>query len=353
MSGPKDYRVTRSASRLLADQMRRSQQAQRREETARRRAQENSRKLAQETAKRAAQLAELSRLQTAAKIRRNAEVAASITRVTQRSKNDGRQVEDELQRLAEVNRQKLLASQRESQANLRSSSGAAASEALDLNVTSPPSSVTPVQSVTALDKDVRLADEESLRKLVEETLTWKSELEQDQDVVDFHSVEAKQWDTQCRSLLDSKNELDIEQFELQARNLIDQAKEIHANAGQTACKFESRNELVSDIIASLKEVGFVVADPRFSDPQNPSADVLLVATKGSERVEASINLNDEVQSTWDNVTEEHCKTSFFDYVDAMAAKGMTVSPDREDLRTRPITKQQGAKDLPNSKQKHS
>ncbi len=108
-----------------------------------------------------------------------------------------------------------------------------------------------------------------------------------------------------------------------------------------------------DIIASLKEIGFVVTDPQFADPQDPGGDVLLVATKGSERMEARIDLSDEIRSTWDNVTEEHCKTSFFDYVDAMASKGITVSPEREDLRLRPISRQQGAKDLPKSEQRNS
>ncbi len=108
-------------------------------------------------------------------------------------------------------------------------------------------------------------------------------------------------------------------------------------------KFNTRNELVSDIIDSLKEVGFVVDDPQFADPANPSGVVLLVANRGSERMEASIDLSDEIHSTWNNLSEEHCKTAFFDYVDAMSSKGVKVKPHREDLQNRPIKRQQALK----------
>jgi hypothetical protein len=133
--------------------------------------------------------------------------------------------------------------------------------------------------------------------------------------------------------------------------LLARAEQMNKEAGETQEAYATRNELLSDVVESLQEIGFFVGDPQFEDPNNPAGPVSLKATRGSEEISASIDLTDTVRSTWDGEAGEHCKQAFFQYVDQMKSRGIEVKPTRADLQDRPELKQKGARSLPSSEHK--
>jgi hypothetical protein len=192
----------------------------------------------------------------------------------------------------------------------------------------------------------RKEDETNANEAIFDILQWKDLLSSDSDVSEFERPNLESWTSDCDHLLDGLSSSPCRDLREHANSLVDRAKQLHLSAGEKASKFNTRNELLNDIIASLKEIGFLVTDPRFDNPQDPGGTVVLVAMRGNERMEAKIDLSNQIKSTWNEISEEHCKSSFFQYVDAMSARSVEVKPDRDDLQARPERIQVNAKSLP-------
>lgn len=364
MSGPKDYSILFSAARLVAQSARIAENQRRRNEALQRRAEGNRMRLAKEAARlerrrkqrelkqrREAAKLELEHRQEAAGEIRDQQINVASSRLDMQGSKHAADRDKRLDRKAKEN-QSLLAQAQAEMASQASKVKPESDSKQNLHVeleSNDDSSELRTDSDSDIDEVENSQVSSQLQEATLDVLQWQEELREDQDVVDFQKTESSDWSRKHASTMDDSDRLSETELLEQTQTLVRQAKEIHEKAGELAAKFNTRNELLGDIIASLKEVGFVVNDPTFENDANPSGAVRLVATRGNERMEASIDLSEEIRSTWDNVSDEHCKTGFFEYVDAMANKGIKVSPHRDDLRERPIRIQKGAKDLPRDK----
>ncbi|WP_146590814.1 hypothetical protein [Posidoniimonas polymericola] len=163
----------------------------------------------------------------------------------------------------------------------------------------------------------------------------------------YRPQELADWCRRASTLLDNDGgERSPESVPRAAKELCAAAEGISLEAAEIDAKCQARNDLLRDIIDSLKEVGFFVADPYFENESQPEGDVVIQARRAGEEVVAKVNLTDEVKSVWSGIEGEHCKTAFHDYVESMASRGANVSPTRADLRERPISIRKGAKDIP-------
>ncbi len=353
MSGPKDYSVFFDAARTALIAARRVEEMQRRNEALERRANENRERLQREMARLASKRENLTRNRDENNTRRSAlpkGVASppevkNASLVNQRAKT--------LEEHSQKNKNRLA----REQAKLDSiASEDAANQLLDTIASDVMPSQThlpnnPVAFAGGTDvTDVSFKSEldVQLGESLVAALQWQEELNADTDVADFEKVAAELWTTRRLDLFKDAGLRNDKTYKMEVDTLVENAKEIHARAGERAVKFNTRNELLADIIASLKEIGFSVNDPKFENDADPGGVVVLVATRGRERMEASVDLSDEIRSTWDHVSGEHCKTAFFEYIDAMGKKGLEIKPHRDDLQSRPIQRQKGAKDLPRS-----
>lgn len=191
--------------------------------------------------------------------------------------------------------------------------------------------------VRELESQLRAAIEShQLSERVHETLvqleTLKESLDKDEAIQHFKPREASDWRKEVQILEGnlSRNILTNQSIE-KCRALQQQAESIFQEAGAAKAKFEARNTLLRDIIDSMKEIGFFVADPRFERPDDPCAPVIVVARRGSEEMTASVDLSNAVQSTWDGITESGCRDGFFAFVERMKARHASVAPTRPDL----------------------
>jgi len=219
---------------------------------------------------------------------------------------------------------------------------------------------TPISAGTRAEAIASLAMEQMTNAATEAATTelhsklaqiqgWTDTMETDQTVKDFRPAQLSDWRNAANSILaDSNAGHPMTEIEDRCNTVLTQAKHIFDEAGELKGKFDTRNELLTDIIASFKEIGFHVGDPFFEHPDDPTGPVILKATCGSETVTASIDLGTTVRSVWDGVETEQCKDAFFDYVDRMKQRGIDVDPERADLRERPKLLQKGANELPRS-----
>lgn len=176
---------------------------------------------------------------------------------------------------------------------------------------------------------------------------WQEELRADDDVQAFQRQEAEELSAQIVKLV----EQDV--AGLSPTEAHDRVNSLHSHcqmlfdrAGELRAKFNTRNELLSDVIESLKKIGFFVSDPQYENDANPTGPVIIKATRSGEEMTASIDLSETVRSVWNGIADEKCKSSFFEYVDEMGKKGIEVKPLRNDLRSRPQLRQKGAKSIP-------
>jgi hypothetical protein len=176
---------------------------------------------------------------------------------------------------------------------------------------------------------------------------WAEAMQTDQTVKDFCFTAVGEWRKRADAVL-AKSEIGSSATEIHGacETILYDAQRIFDEAGDLKGKFDTRNELLADIIASFKEIGFHVSDPFFEHPDDPTGPAILKATCGSETVTASIDLGTTVRSVWDGVESEQCKDAFFAYVDRMKHRGVEVEPERADLRERPKLLQKGANELP-------
>lgn len=195
------------------------------------------------------------------------------------------------------------------------------------------------EPATSPEKDMEL--EEQLRTLV----GWKDIIAGDEAIASFCRAEAEAWSKATDNLLSEES---TNKASLAVQTLLKEAERIHTEAGELQAKFDTRNEILRDVIDSLKEIGFFVADPEFEVAHDPLGRVLVKAVRGGEEMTAAIDLTKTIRSNWNGLEQEQCHSAFFDYVDRMQAKGVTVKAHRTDLRQRPVLKQQGAQELPRS-----
>ncbi len=341
MSGPKDFRVSMSAVRRAEAARRLAAMAQAREEELRQRAAANR-----------ARLEEASRTLL---LKREEQEQAARNRHSAIASQRQEQIALELAELARLNRAKLESQQQMLRPNSASDHSANIEEASPVLTTATTLQTQAAELVQEPVPPGVMAGQGAgvdLQSQWSEVLTWREALRADVDVRDFEEGRLKQWEQLCEHC----EQLVVEGASASTvaatlQSLTTEAKAIHTQAGDSAMQFTTRNELLADIIGSLKEVGFVVADPEFEDAANPAGPILLVATRGQERMEATIDLSDHIRSTWNNLESNHCASSFREYMDRMHNRGIEVVPDREDLRERPIEIQKGALDLPRSQHK--
>ena len=337
MSGPKDYRVTMSAIRRAETARRLAAMARAREEELRQRAVANR-----------ARLEEASRTLL---LKREEQERAAQERQSAIASQRQEQIARELTELARLNRAKLDSQLQMLRPDIEADQSTNIEQAATMS-TFPTQAVEPMDEPPPPDVSADQGAGVGLQNQWSEVLTWREALRADMDVRDFEEGRFKQWEQlceQCEQLVVEGASASTVAATLQS--LTTEAKAIHTQAGESAMQFTTRNELLSDIIGSLKEVGFVVDDPEFEDASNPAGPILLVATRGQERMEATVDLSDHIRSTWNNLESSHCASSFREYMDRMQHRGIEVLPDREDLRQRPIEIQKGALDLPRSQHK--
>lgn len=173
---------------------------------------------------------------------------------------------------------------------------------------------------------------------------WADALGEDVAVKTFAAADVADWNRRVATLPSGESPA----FVAEADALAAQARAIHDRAGETQARFDTRNELLRDVIASMQELGYFVSDPQFADPADPASPVVLKAVLGSDVITTTVDLGSMVKSVWDGQEHEHCKGEFFTFMDAMKSRGVVVTPQRDDLRVRPILKQKGANELPRS-----
>lgn len=202
------------------------------------------------------------------------------------------------------------------------------------------------------DDSAIAADVNALQEKLSELTAWREELADDDAAQQFHRDAVAAWGAAAAAYLaeDSAADGSVAEALDSIDKLCNDAKRLHDEAGTRQADFFARNEMLLHVMDSLKEIGFFVGDPAYADPNDPSGPVLVKATRGSEVMNASIDLSQVVRSVWDGLEDEHCKASFFEYVDQLKTRGVEVQAERADLRAPPILKQQGAKDLPRGQQ---
>lgn len=201
-----------------------------------------------------------------------------------------------------------------------------------------------LESVTEKTKLQASAREADRSEKVAMLNGWSAALAGDSAVISFAAKDFAQWSSRVEAIkcITEAN------FSEKADELAIEAQTIHDRAGDIQAQFDTRNELIRDVIESMKEMGYFVSDPYLADPSDPSTPAILKATCGSEVVTTSIDLTSTVKSIWDGQEHEHCKNSFFDFMKSMKSHGVSITPEREDLRERPVLKQQDANELPRS-----
>ena len=223
----------------------------------------------------------------------------------------------------------------------------------DAAATSPASSgPAPSPPGASLAAQNALAEERAEKKATLEG--WSAALVADDVVQTFSATDVLAWQQRCDAITAAAaNDFAAADFDATADTLIADAQAIHDRAGDTKARFDTRNELLRDVIASMTELGYFVSDPQFADPNDPSGPVVLKAVCGSEVVTTTVDLSSMVKSVWDGQEHEHCKGDFHQFMNAMKSRGVDVTPEREDLRERPVLKQQGAKALPRSTERQA
>lgn len=335
MSGPKNHRVRLSAARRQAEHIRREAA-----NAARRRATKERMRASRQRA--ALQAAELAR-RRAEVVRHRAEEALEIR---------ARATRDDLERRRRSVRDVAVNGEQDDDqsSNTRKDEDASSK---------PPTSHTPPADIqeaasTSTSQAIRVVSSDAtdqLRERLLELSAWRDALGADEAVQQFHRKAADAWRAAADACLaeDASTATFTETLD-SLENMCREAQRLHDEAGTNQAEFAARNDLLRDVMDSLKEIGFFVGDPTYAIADDPAGPVLLKATRGPEMMTASIDLSQAVHSVWDGQEDEHCKATFFEYVERMKARGVDVDAERSDLQEPPRLKQQGAKELPRGQQ---
>ncbi len=194
-------------------------------------------------------------------------------------------------------------------------------------------------------------DADALKAQLQKLAEWSEILAEDSEVQTFQNEEYAQWKQESDRLLNNPDSSKpVKELLLAAQESVARSEEVFNATTELKSKFTARNELLKNIMDSLKEVGFYVTNPSYTDEKNPESAVVIKASKGGEEMTTWVDLSEHVRSHWKESEQAGCKESFFEFVDAMKNHGVEITPDRADLQDRPQLKQKGAKDLPSSKQ---
>lgn len=184
---------------------------------------------------------------------------------------------------------------------------------------------------------------------LEKLVGWRETLGADDDVKHFARTESERWGREADSLVSRMSEQsNLRDALSEVQNSIGEAESIQEKAGNISDRFNQRNQVLGDIIQSLKEVGFFVDDPEYADPNSPDGAVIVRASRADQVMTAEVGLDQQVRSDWQGIGGEYCTSAFFDYVKAMNDKGIDVTPHDPNLK--PILIEKGEKDLPGSGQ---
>jgi predicted extracellular nuclease len=181
-------------------------------------------------------------------------------------------------------------------------------------------------------------------------LQWKASFDENTDVQSFYSNELSDWRTRTDQTVAviSGSTSSLETLS-KLQQITSQAEQIELKAGELSDKFFARNAVLTDIIDSLREIGFFVQDPEFADSGNPVGAVIIRANRGNQSLSTSISLDQKVESDWQGIHGEYCTGGFFEFVRAMDQRGVIINPDNINLR--PQLLQKGAKELPDTRKK--
>lgn len=203
------------------------------------------------------------------------------------------------------------------------------------------------------DAHARAAAEIELQQQIENqlqtVLQWKASFSENHDVQNFAAGELRDWTTTTEQTIATitSTASTIETL-TRLQEVTGQAEQIELKAGALSDKFFARNAVMTDVIDSLKEIGFFVQDPEFADTNDPAGAVIIRANRGNQSLSTSISLDQKVESDWQGVHGEYCTGGFFEFVHAMDQRGVIITPDDPNLK--PMLLQKGAKDLPDSRQ---
>lgn len=196
--------------------------------------------------------------------------------------------------------------------------------------------------------DLKLQDQiETQLKIV---LQWQANFTNNSNVQSFTAKELSEWRIASEKIVAeiSNSPSSIETLS-RLQHATSQAEQLELKAGEVSDKFFSRNAVLTDIIASLMEIGFFVQDPEFYDANDPAGSVIIRANRGNQSLSTSVSLEQKVESDWQGVHGEYCTGGFFEFVQAMDQRGVIINPENFDLK--PQLLQKGAKDLPGAQRK--
>ncbi|EMI24607.1 hypothetical protein [Rhodopirellula europaea] len=193
------------------------------------------------------------------------------------------------------------------------------------------------------------AKQEALQNEIEEQmqtiLQWQETLAGGEEVQNFLAMELDRWQSSSNELVEQLSQAPASEDNLRRlQELAAQAEQMEQSAGEISDRFYVRNEVMSDIIGSLKEIGFFVQDPSYADPDRPDGAVIIRASRGDQTMMTEVDLDKTVRSDWQGIHGEYCTDGFFEYVKAMSDRGVEITPNDPALKPRLL--QEGAKDLP-------
>jgi hypothetical protein len=190
--------------------------------------------------------------------------------------------------------------------------------------------------------------QQQIENQLQAVLQWRSSFSESQEVQNFASKELRDWTTTTEQAIGMiASEASTIETLTRLQEVTGQAERIELKAGEISDKFFARNAVMTDVIDSLKEIGFFVQDPEFADPTDPTGAVIIRANRGNQGLTTSISLDQKVESDWQGVHGEYCTGGFFEFVNAMDDRGVIITP--EDPNLKPMLLQKGAKDLPDSR----
>jgi hypothetical protein len=209
------------------------------------------------------------------------------------------------------------------------------------------------QAQREFEAQARAAAEIEIQQQIENqlqtVLQWQASFNENNDMQNFTSRELRDWRTtteQTIAMITSAAS-SIETL-TRLQEATGQAEQLELKAGAVSDKFFARNTVMTDVIDSLKEIGFFVQDPEFADPNDPAGAVIIRANRGNQNLSTSISLDQKVESDWQGVHGEYCTGGFFEFVQSMDDRGVKITPDDSNLKPRLLKK--GAKEFPDARQ---
>ena len=184
-----------------------------------------------------------------------------------------------------------------------------------------------------------------LEAQVDLLIRWQDNLRRSEESQTFASSRCSQWSSMVELIVhELKSRSATSEILNQVESAILDAESIASEAGEIADMFHARNSVITDIIESMKELGFFVQDPAFANVDQPGGAVVIQASRGGQTMTAQVDLNAQVQSEWQGVNGNYCTDAFFDYVKAMDKRGVEITSADPTLVPRLLVK--GEREIP-------